>query len=216
MGELYIDSVCKTFGTRQVLTDIFISCRPGEIIGLLGRNGSGKSTLLQIIFGSLSAEYRYVTVDGKIVPGPRQTNEQIAYLPQHNFLPGHLRIGRIIKLFCDVHNRDAVESHPNVQPFLELKPNQLSGGERRLIEIMLIVNSGSTYILLDEPLNAIEPIHKEVVKQIIQEHAFAKGFIITDHDYKNVLSLATKTILLVDGCTREIKTAEELVRFDYL
>ena len=53
MNNLHVDSVIKSFGTRQVLTDIYVSCTKGEIIGLLGRNGSGKSTLLKIIFGSL-------------------------------------------------------------------------------------------------------------------------------------------------------------------
>ena len=54
---LEVDSIRKEFGTKRVLTDIAFHCKPGEIIGLLGRNGSGKSTLLNIIFGTQSAEH---------------------------------------------------------------------------------------------------------------------------------------------------------------
>jgi ABC-type multidrug transport system ATPase subunit len=57
---MQVDSVMKAFGTKQVLTDVFLTCDQGEIIGLLGRNGSGKSTLLKIIFGSLAADQKFV------------------------------------------------------------------------------------------------------------------------------------------------------------
>ncbi len=56
MNNLHVDSVIKSYNLNQVLTDVYISCKKGEIIGLLGRNGTGKSTLLKIVFGSISAE----------------------------------------------------------------------------------------------------------------------------------------------------------------
>jgi ABC-type multidrug transport system ATPase subunit len=216
MPDLHVDSVRKSFGTRQLLTDIFLSCRPGDVIALLGRNGSGKSTLLQIIFGSMRPDNMFVRVDDRIVTTLRHHDKQIAYLPQHCFLPGHLKISRIIKVFCSASNIENVSAHPHVKPFLNRKPGQLSGGEKRLIEIILIVNSGATYILVDEPFNAIEPIQKEVVKEIIRTHAPTKGFVITDHDYKNVLDVATSVMLLHNGGTRLITTTEDLVRWGYL
>src|SRR6187455_258783 len=100
MHELHVDSVCKSFGTRQVLHDIFISCKPGEIIGLFGRNGCGKTTLLKIIFGSLRAENKFIKVNGRIVQTLRENQNNIAYLPQKNFLPGHLQVKKIFDLFC--------------------------------------------------------------------------------------------------------------------
>jgi len=50
--ELYLDSVSHRYGTKQVLSSVYVNCKIGEIVGLLGRNGSGKSTLLKIAFGS--------------------------------------------------------------------------------------------------------------------------------------------------------------------
>jgi ABC-type multidrug transport system ATPase subunit len=182
----------------------------------LGRNGSGKSTLLQIIFGSIDAENKYVRINDRIIPGISQGKRQIAYLPQHNFLPAHLKIKRMINLFCSGATLEAVTNHYHIKPHLHKKAHQLSGGERRTIEIMLILHSGAKYILVDEPFNAIEPIHKEHIKQLLQEHSKCKGIIVTDHDYTNVLAIASRTILLVDGCTKEIKRKEDLMLWNYL
>ena len=100
MNGLHVDSVLKEFDSRQILTDIFISCKKGEIIGVLGRNGSGKSTLLKIIFGSLQADRKFVKVDNKLVATLYDNRKLINYLPQDNFLPNHSRIRNIISLFC--------------------------------------------------------------------------------------------------------------------
>ena len=94
----------------------------------------------------------------------------------------------------------------HIHPLTNKHANQLSGGERRLVELFLIVHSDVKYILIDEPFNGIAPIYKEEVKSLIKEHSGSKGFIITDHDYRNILDIATKIILIDDGGTKEIKT----------
>ena len=90
MSVLYVDSVAKDFGLRQVLSDIFIICKQGDIIGLLGRNGSGKSTLLKIIFGALKADHKFVKVNDKQVKSLYDNRNLIQYLPQDSFLPTHI------------------------------------------------------------------------------------------------------------------------------
>jgi ABC-type multidrug transport system ATPase subunit len=87
MSGLHADSVRKQIGNKQILNDVFISCKPGQIVGLLGRNGSGKSTLLKIIFGSLNADNKYVAVDGKKIDSLFDNRNLINYLPQDNCLP---------------------------------------------------------------------------------------------------------------------------------
>ena len=62
-----VDSIIKSFGSKQVLTDVFITCNIGEIVGILGRNGSGKSTLLKIISGSLRAERKFIRINNQII-----------------------------------------------------------------------------------------------------------------------------------------------------
>jgi ABC-type multidrug transport system ATPase subunit len=216
MRELHVDSVCKWFGNAPVLSDIYFSCRPGEIIGLFGRNGSGKSTLLKIIFGSLSAESKFVRVNGSVVSTLSESKRKISYLAQHSFLPSHLKIKRIIDLFCEPDRTKLLESNHHVKPFLHRKSNELSGGERRIIEILLILSSSAEYILIDEPFNGVEPLYKEEIKRVIQQHSGDKGFIITDHNYKSVIEIATKVMLLQDGSLKEINAPDELMKGQYL
>jgi ABC-type multidrug transport system ATPase subunit len=210
MRELFVDSISKSFDARPILNDIFISCKPGDIIGLLGRNGSGKSTLLKIIFGSIKAENKYVRVNGKILNGLTQSKGKISYLPQQSFLPAHLRVASIIKLLCTRDASTVLQEHPMVKPFLQRKPKELSGGEKRMIEILVILNAGADYVLMDEPFNAIDPIFRGEVKQLIRRYAVNKGIIITDHDHRIVSDVATKIVFLHDGSARQIKSLEEL------
>ena len=216
MHELHVDSVCKSFGTRQVLHDIFISCKPGEVIGLFGRNGCGKTTLLKIIFGSLRAENKFIKVNGRIVQTLRENQNNIAYLPQKNFLPGHLQVKKIFDLFCKSTQTNSLKNDPHVKPFLDRKSKELSGGERRMIELLLILNSNAQYILIDEPFNGVEPRYKEEIKNNIQKHSEHKGFIITDHDYLSIVAIATKVMLLQDGSIKETTAGDELIKVNYL
>jgi ABC-type multidrug transport system ATPase subunit len=215
MHELHIDSVSKSFGANQVLTDIFISCKPGDLIGLLGRNGSGKSTLLKIIAGSLSADNKYIRVDGQNISSVSDSKGKIGYLPQDNFLPTHLKVNRIIDLFCK-SDIGSLKNSPHIKPFLNSKSKELSGGERRMLEILLIIHSGAQYILIDEPFNGVEPLYKEDVKNLLKGYSQEKGFIITDHDYKNILAIATKMMMLHHGSIKEIKADEDLIKWGYL
>ena len=213
---LHVDSVRKVFGERQILNDIFISCKTGEIIGLLGRNGSGKSTLLKIIFGSIPAENKFVAVDGKKVHSLAEASGLICYLPQQNFLPDHVKVHTIISCFLKPAAAADLKSRKIVKPWLTQFAKQLSGGERRILEILLLMCSEAAYILLDEPFNGLSPINIEKIKEIISTGAIDKGIIITDHDYRNVLDIASSVMLLKDGHTKHIKDRDDLVRLGYL
>jgi len=216
MNGLHVDSIIKSYGNNQLLTDIFISCNPGEIVGLLGRNGSGKSTLLKIIFGSLNADTKFVKVGDKIINGVNDSRNLINYLPQDGFLPNHIKIKTIINLFCDKYSGEIIAENPLIRPLVNKKCNKLSGGEKRLLEILLITYSKANYVLIDEPFNGIAPVYKDEIKRHIQEQSKFKGFIITDHDYRNILDVASRVLILHDGAIQEIKNREELIYWGYL
>lgn len=216
MSGLYADSIMKAFDTKQVLTDVFITCKAGEIIGLLGRNGSGKSTLMKIIFGSLKADQKYVKADNKMIFQLYDRRGLISYLPQDNFLPDHVRVKTMISMFCDKDISVKLFSKPYMKNMLQRKGRQLSGGEKRLIEIFLTIYSDAKYILMDEPFNGVAPIYIDDIKNTIMEESKSKGFILTDHDYKNILDVSTRIILLRDGGTREINKAGEIKKWGYI
>jgi len=216
MVGLHVDSVNKSYRGKIVLSDIYLSCKPGEIVGLLGRNGSGKSTLLKIIFGSVIAENRFIRIDSERVSKPFENFNKIRYLPQDSYLPKDVSIDRIIRLLGDNLDVTKMRDDPFISKFLQKTSRQLSGGEKRIIEILLMVYSKSRYILLDEPFNGVAPKNIEDIKSRIREQSLTKGIILTDHDYRNIIDVSDRIILLFDGGTKEIKGAEELKYWGYV
>lgn len=211
-----MDSVTKSYNNKTILSDVFLSCQKGEIKGLIGRNGSGKSTLLKIIFGSEKAEYKFVRIGEKVIKNVSDGRKLINYLPQDNFLPNNITIRKIIGLFLDYESRIEMLNTEYLKPLLNKKNQELSGGERRIIEILLIIHSKAEFVLLDEPFNGVSPIIREHIIEYIKKRKKRKGYIITDHDYENVIHLADSIVYLQNGFLREIKEMSELVDLGYL
>ena len=216
MTGLHADSIRKQIGGRQILNDVFISCRQGEVVGLLGRNGSGKSTMLKIIFGSLSADNKFISIDDQKINSLYQSKALMRYLPQDGYLPDHMKISTIISCFCNKENAAKIMDSDFVKSFVHRRIKQLSGGERRILEILLIVHSDAKYLLFDEPFNGVAPLYVEIIKELIKEHSKDKGFIITDHDYRNVLDISSTVVLMDNGNTKVIKEFNDLIKFGYL
>ncbi len=213
---LHVDSVTKSYNGKVLLSDIYISCKKGEIKGLVGRNGSGKSTLLKIIFGTEKADNKFVRVGNKQIRNISDGRNLINYLPQDNFLPDNVSIKTLINLFLQKENRQIVVENEFIKPLLNKKNQELSGGEKRIIEILFVIHSNAEYILLDEPFNGVSPIIKEYIIKYIQGMKTTKGYIITDHDYENIIQLADSIVFLQNGFLKEIKEKRELINLGYL
>lgn len=95
MNILEVDSVILEFGTKRVLQDVYLKCETGKITGLLGRNGTGKTCLLNIIYGVLKLSDKSVRLNGVTILEGYKNTSNFRYLPQFNFIPGHLTIKRI-------------------------------------------------------------------------------------------------------------------------
>lgn len=216
MNKLHIDSITKSYNNNVILSDVFISCKKGEIKGLIGRNGSGKTTLLKIVFGTEKADTKFIKIGNKIIRNISDGRNLINYLPQDNFLPNNISIKSIIHLFLQKENRKIVLENEYVKPLLNKKNQDLSTGEKRIIEILLIIHSRAKFILLDEPFNGISPIMRAYIIEYIRKLKSSKGYIITDHDYENVINLADSIVYLQDGFLKEIKDENELINLGYL
>ncbi len=199
-----------------MLTDIYLKCETGDIVGLLGRNGSGKSTLLRILFGTESAEQKFIRIDGKKFDHPYQTPGEIGYLPQDSFLPRYMRLDTAVKLYLPGDRARLFFDDTLLFRLQHNKVSRMSGGELRYAEIKLLLNTDVKFVLLDEPFNGISPLSIESVKEMIRMSAQHKGIILTDHDYRNVLDVATRSYLLSDGGMQSIKDKEDLVFRGYI
>ena len=215
--QLEIDSINKSFGHNRVLTDIYLKCETGDIVGMLGSNGSGKSTLLKILFGSMQAEQKFIRIDGKVFDRPYQTPGEIAYLPQDSFIPKSMTLASAAKLYLPTDDRVKLFfNDPALEMLQHRKASWLSGGELRYAEIKLLLSVDVKFVLLDEPFNGISPLSIEYVKDMIRKSAQHKGIILTDHDYRNVLDVANRPYLLWDGGLKSIKDKDDLVLRGYM
>jgi lipopolysaccharide export system ATP-binding protein len=212
---LKVDSVQLAFNGRKVLQDIYLDCKPGEIVGLLGRNGCGKSSLLKIIFGTMIPDYKYVSINDRYIK-KGYVNNQIAYLPQHHYLPANIAINKMAPMLVDPNDWKEFATYPTYAAHSRKKPDQLSGGEIRQLEMLMILYSSATYILLDEPFTHISPVQADDFKAILRKRAKTKGLIITDHQYQNILEVSDRIILIENGHTKTISRHEELVTYGYL
>ncbi len=216
MTTLHIDSITKAFGEKKILQDIYLGCHIGQIAGLLGRNGSGKSTLLKIIFGVLNSETQFIRCNGKVLKSIADRKKLISYLPQESFLPKNMKIKDLVLLFCNKGNSAELLTLDLIIPFLNEKSGNLSGGEQRLIEALLIIYSEADFILLDEPFHSLSPKMINELKKIICLQSKNKGFIISDHYYQDVLDISTCTYLLSNGHMKQIQDLKELQQHNYL
>jgi lipopolysaccharide export system ATP-binding protein len=213
---LEVDSIRKAFGTHQVLTDVYLKCQPGDIIGFLGRNGTGKSTLLKIIFGTLYTDYKHIRINDSVLDQPYKTKNKIAFLNQDNFLPKNLTVRQIVNLCSYNLDQNMFLDDDVLSKVLDTRIRLLSGGESRYFEVKLILNLDSQFVLLDEPFNGISPIHVDLIKKMILDKSSQKGIVLTDHDYRNVLDVANKYYLLFDGGIKKIKTKQDLIDWGYI
>jgi lipopolysaccharide export system ATP-binding protein len=213
---LEADSIRKEFGTHQVLTDISLKCQPGDIIGLLGRNGSGKSTLLKILFGSLHTDYKFIRINGTVLSQPFKTRNTVAYLNQDDFLPKNLTVQQAVEICFPDHGQIEYFKDEVLSKVMRTKIRNLSGGEARYLEVKLLLNLETHFLLLDEPFNGISPLHIDLIKKMIIEKSLKKGIVLTDHDYRNVLDVANKYYLLFDGGLKSVKTKQDLIEWGYV
>jgi len=213
---LEVDSLVKRYSERVILSDVYLKCVTGDIVGLFGRNGTGKSTLMKIVFGMEKADNKFLRVNDKVLLSQSQLIKEISYLSQDSFLPNNLTVLELVNLTLNSKNVDSFLNDAILTPFLSTKVNSLSGGELRYLEIKLLLNLPSKFVLLDEPFNGLSPIIIQAVSELIKSHSKSKGIILTDHDYHSVLDIANRHYLLSDGYLRSISGRTDLVRLGYL
>lgn len=212
---LEIDSVILEFGQKRVLTDVYLKCETGNITGLLGRNGTGKTCLMNIAHGMLNPVNSSVRIDGKVLLNSKSKSGDMLYLTQQNFIPRFLNLRRIFKDF-NLDIGSFFHDFPEFEKYYRTSLKNLSGGERRIVEIYVIITSDCKFCLLDEPFSHVMPVHVNQIKNLIVREKEKKGMVVTDHMYQHITDICDEIYLIRDGSTHLINNLGELETLGYL
>lgn len=211
-----IDNIELNFGGQQLLKGIYLKAETGKITGIMGANGCGKSSLLNVIFGNLQPRHKLIRINSSPYLKPLFSYSGIVkYLPQHSFLPTHLKLKTIFRLY-GVSWEGFLKDFDFFAEYHNSKITEVSGGERRIAETYLIIKSKAEVLLLDEPFTHLAPVYIEDFRRILREEAKHKAVIITDHLFRHIIDMADELYFIDNGCTRLINDREELERLNYL
>jgi len=200
-----IKDLHKKFGTNQVLQGIDLEIQRGGIFAVLGPNGSGKTTLIKSILGMVIPNSGSIKLDGKSVKNSWKYRNDIDYLPQIANFPGNLTVNELIKMIKDIRaKKDTDEIRLielfKMEPFLEKKLGNLSGGMKQKVNLLLAFMFDSPLIILDEPTSGLDPISHIRLKELIQsEKTKGKTILITSHIMSFVEEIADEIVFLLEG-----------------
>lgn len=214
-NNLLVDSVHLEFGPKTVLQSAFMTARTGKVTGVLGRNGAGKSCLFKCIMGGIRPQNIFVRFNDELKTDYGHIGLRVKYLPQNLFMPPDITLDEAFRQY-GVDYDGLVRFDAKFHDFQHKAFKELSGGEARIAEMYIILNTEAEFCILDEPFSNIAPIYVERMQEMIREQKQRKGIIISDHMYGSVLEVADDIFLLKDGYTFPIKSRDDLIRHGYI
>ncbi len=222
-ATLRTHGLTKSYGGRTVVRGVNLDVASGEIVGLLGPNGAGKTTTFYMTVGLTAPDSGRVELDGRDVtddPMYVRARKGIGYLPQEPSIFRGLTVEQNLLAILETMGLDGATRRARLRDLLaELN---LSGGERRRVEITRALVISPKFILLDEPFAGIDPIAVSDIQTIIF-HLKARGIgvLITDHNVRETLRITDRAYIVHGGVifksgTPDSLAADEEVRRIYL
>lgn len=211
---MYIETrnLVKAFGERRVVNDVSINVEQGTVVGLLGPNGAGKTTTFYMIVGIERPDSGEVLIDGREIthmPMHERALAGIGYLPQEASIFRKLTVEDNIMAILEatelsadkrIEKMNSLIAEFHVEHIRKRKGSELSGGERRRVEIARALATDPSFILLDEPFAGIDPIAVADIQGMIAHLAQRGiGVLITDHNVRETLSIVDKAYILNNG-----------------
>ena len=200
-----IEHLNKTIGKQQVLRDVSLSIRDGEVVGLLGPNGAGKSTLMKILVGLWKEDNAQCTID---VP------KEIGYLPEQNPLYEEMYVAEYLQFMAKLDKeqrtknkgqyaiKERVETligRVGLTPERHKKIGQLSKGYKQRVGLAQALLGDPDLLILDEPTTGLDPNQLVDIRQLIRELGKDRTVILSTHIMQEVREMCDRVVILDHG-----------------
>jgi len=217
--------LAKRYRSRQVVRDVAMEVRPGEVVGLLGPNGAGKTTCFYMIVGLVGADQGSIRLDERDItslPMHERARLGLGYLPQEASVFRKLTVSEnieaVLELREDLDEAGRADALAALMEELQVshvagQPGaSLSGGERRRVEIARALAANPRFMLLDEPFAGVDPISVGEIQKIVR-HLKARGIgvLITDHNVRETLGICDHAYILNAGTVLAQGTPEAVL-----
>ena len=209
---LEVTNISKSIKEKKIISDISFKVNFGEIFGLLGPNGAGKTSSFYIIAGLMHADKGIIILEKNDItrmPMHLRSNLGLKYLPQEPSIFLNLTVKDNLYGLAELSYKDKADIKKfidssieefDLSDILDLKGRQLSGGQRRKVEIARTLASEPKIILLDEPFAGIDPIAIEDIKNVLVKLSKKNiGILITDHNVRETLEICNKAAIINNG-----------------
>jgi lipopolysaccharide export system ATP-binding protein len=213
LSILTVRQLSKTYKSHQVVRDVSLDVRGGEVIGLLGPNGAGKTTSFYMIVGLVASEGGSIHLNDKELtrlPMDLRAREGLGYLPQEASVFRKLTVAQNIAAVLEIVPKISAEERAKrlealLQEFhiTHIRENlgmSLSGGERRRVEIARALASQPQFVLLDEPFAGVDPLSVGDIQRTVQHlRDMGIGVLITDHNVRETLGICDRAYIVSEG-----------------
>ena len=231
---LKVKEISKTIKEKKILSQVSFQVGKGDVYGLLGPNGAGKTTTFYIIAGLVTSDKGKVLLldkDISYLPMHKRSKLGIKYLPQEPSIFQGLTVYENLKGLAELSFNDQNSINKFIDSSIEefglseisnLKGRQLSGGQRRKVEIARTLAADPKVILMDEPFAGIDPIAIEDIKNVLKKLVEKDiGVLITDHNVRETLEICNQAAIINNGeiiaeGDKDKLINDELVKKDYL
>lgn len=224
MKLLEAKNLIKSYGTRRVVNSVALEVNEAEVVGLLGPNGAGKTTTFYMVVGLVKPDSGEIEFKGKNIakaPVYKRARLGMGYLSQEPSVFGQLTVEQNIMAIIENTNIsrsqrknkfEELVSEFGIEHLARSKAYQLSGGERRRLEIARALVVEPSLILLDEPFSGVDPIAVFEIQEIVKKlKAKGIGILLTDHSVRETLEITDRAYIMAEGNILIHGTAEELI-----
>ena len=221
---LAVHGLVKTYRKRNVVNDVDLQLRQGEIVGLLGPNGAGKTTTFYMIAGLIPPAAGVIKLDGEDItrmPMYKRARRGIGYLSQEPSIFRKLTVEENILAILETLPLSRAERLARLERLLDelsikhlrkSKAFSLSGGERRRLEITRALVTQPRFMMLDEPFAGVDPIAVHDIQGIVASlKDRGIGVLISDHNVEQTLDIVDRAYIMFDGSVQVSGTVRELI-----